>query len=307
MQLNQKTLEHLLHKQHLLNEVKEELEEHLPDAIDEGVRLLKEWLDTPSWPSKEARKDAIRHHDIRAIVLKMIANITMACTEALPLVSIASMSSMSDDLDKLDDIHLAAEVITVLADTDTYLLEQSAGGTYIVLSQLEPSESLQRKIRIGCYLPPMLDKPEKLYSNKDSAYLTIKNDKVILGGRLNQHSENVSLDVINLLNSQEYELDEHVIKQIKPFHRDVLDEQGLSELTVEEQKDYQKELKNYHRYLEQFQFLSTNLVGRKLHFTHKPDKRGRMYTQGFHFNPMGSSYEKACINLYNKETVTGEL
>ena len=307
MRISQRRLEHILHKQHVLNAVKDELEEHLPDLIEDAVRTLKDWLDTETWPSKQLRQDAIRHHDLRAIVLKLLANIVLSCKEPLPLVSIASMTSLSDELDKLDSIHLACEVIAILRHTDAYSVLKAPNGTYVVVSQLEPSEELTKRIRLSCYLPPMLEKPEKLESNNDSALKTIKSDKVILGGVINQHSGNISLDVINTMNSNEYELDEVSIQEIKPFHRDILNPEELKELDLEEQEQYHKEYDNYTKQIEQFQYLAELLKGRTLYFAHKPDKRGRIYTQGYHFSPMGSSYEKSCINLAKKELITGDL
>ena len=45
--------------------------------------------------------------------------------------------------------------------------------------------------------------------------------------------------------------------------------------------------------------------GNKFWLQNKVDKRGRIYTSGYHISPQGSSFKKAMINLANKEIVTG--
>jgi len=38
--------------------------------------------------------------------------------------------------------------------------------------------------------------------------------------------------------------------------------------------------------------------------THKYDKRGRCYSQGYHVNPQGNDWNKAVIEFAEKEPVT---
>ena len=48
-----------------------------------------------------------------------------------------------------------------------------------------------------------------------------------------------------------------------------------------------------------------NRCGNKFYFTHKVDKRGRLYCQGYHINYQSASYKKAMIELANKEIIDG--
>ena len=41
------------------------------------------------------------------------------------------------------------------------------------------------------------------------------------------------------------------------------------------------------------------------YFTWKYDKRGRIYSQGYHVNIQSTSFKKSLINLHNKLVVTG--
>ena len=45
--------------------------------------------------------------------------------------------------------------------------------------------------------------------------------------------------------------------------------------------------------------------GNDFHFTHKVDKRGRTYSNGYSVNYQGNSFRKSIINLAHKELVDG--
>lgn len=306
MRISQTKLEHLLHVQHVEEKVKNEILNDLYPQVSRAVAVYSDWLEDTKWESHERRKDTIRHFDKESVVLKVLTKIVHNST-ALPLVSIAGMINLSPDLDKLDSIQLSCDLIALLEASELYRLSKSAGGTYVVESTVELSEELVRQIKVGCYLPPMIENPETIYKNDQSGYLTINRDSMILGGEHNQHSGNISLDVINTLNQNEYELDTFITQQEKPWHREYLTPLDIYCLREEDREIYRNELITRQLYLEQFNYLKELLAERTIRFTHKPDKRGRLYCQGYHFSTQGSSYEKACLNLRKKEFVTGTL
>jgi len=45
--------------------------------------------------------------------------------------------------------------------------------------------------------------------------------------------------------------------------------------------------------------------GNEFYLTNKVDKRGRIYSQGYHINTQGTSFKKAMIDLAHEELVTG--
>lgn len=305
--ITQNQLEHILHKQHVMEDLKLSLEEDIPEYIDEAVSIYTEWLDDIKWDSHERRKDSIRYHDKRDIVTRILTSITMYCQNMMTLVSIGSMISLSDGLDKLDSVQLTCDLIALLEPVGLYELRRNLSGTITVHSFVEPNEGILRRMRIGCYLPPMVTKPDTLYSNTDCAYKTINKDSLILRDKANQHNGNIGLDVLNKQNAIEYELDNHIIDDVKPWHRQVLTPTELTLLPYEEQEIYKAELVTRELYLEQFIYLKTLIKDRTIYFTHKVDKRGRIYSQSYHFNPQGTDYDKACLNLKHKELITGEL
>jgi len=259
IRISQIKMEHLLHVQHVEEKVKQELIADLYPQVARGVEVYSEWLADTKWESHERRKDAIRHMDRESVVIKVLTKISRNCMKALPLVSIAGMINLSPELDKLDSIQLSCDLIALLQPTDLYNVEKSAGGTQVVYTTIELSESLVRQIRVGCYLPPMIEKPQRITKNDQSGYLTINKDSMVLGGEYNQHNGNISLDVINKLNANEYELDTFITQEGKPWHREYLTPLDIYCLREADREIYRNELITRELYLEQFNYLKTLL------------------------------------------------
>ena len=163
---------------------------------------------------------------------------------------------------------------------------------------MELPDELQRRVDLMCVLPPMLVKPRTLRHNKSCGYLTINNDSLILGDKENYHDECISLDVLNTLNSQALCLDLDICYKFQKEFKSEFDK---------DTDEYLNQRKTYERAKEQFEYFRDVIQDKTIFFTHKVDKRGRVYPQGYQFNTQGSSFEKACINLKTKEFVEGEL
>lgn len=306
MLITQERVEKVLHKDHLLNTIADELRQYLPEDIQAGVAIIDEYLSLDTWESANTRRESLKDTPTEEVVIRIFSTIIMYCAKDMSLVSIASMIKLTD-LDKINNVQLSADLIALLAPVGIYTLIQNGVGTYVVKSAVEPSEETQKLLKIKCYLPPMLVKPSKLNKNNDSGYKTIKSDRVILGSPLNFHKESVSLDVLNTLNSVEYEVDPHVSAQVKPWHREELSQSELLELSSEDREIYENDKHTYELYLEQIKYLNQIYLGKTIYFTHKSDSRGRLYPCAYHYNYAGNSYDKALINLKKKELVTGEL
>ena len=305
--ITQNQIEHILHKQHIMEDLKQSLIEDIPEYVDKAVEIYAEWLEDVKWESHERRKDAIRFHDKQSIVMKILTSITMYCQNMMTFVSISSMINLSDELEKLDSVQLTGDLIALLEPVGLYELRRNLSGTITVHSFVEPNEGILRRINIACYIPPMVSKPKTLVNNDDSGYLTINKDSLFCKDRANFHTGNIGLDVLNKQNAIEFELDNHITSEVKKWHREILSEGELVALPLDEQEIYKAELITRELYLEQFNYLKTLIENRTIYFTNKVDKRGRIYVQGYHFSPQGTDYDKACLNLKHKELITGEL
>lgn len=305
--MNQVKLEKTIHPHHIYTDIKDDIESSFISEIKTSTTVIKKWCDVQEYQSKNIRKEFIRQQDLHGLVVGLIAKTVMYCQEPMPLVTFASMVDIGFEV-KLDNIKTVCELIALLAPIELYELSKNLDGTYTVQTLIELPEALQKRLRLYCYLPPMIEKPNVIRTNNDSGLATIKKDSIILGGKLNHHNKQLSLDVINTLNKTEYEIDKDFINNFeKDWFREELSQEELKKLSMTEQQDYQISLDTWKQYQDQVSVLKDMLIDKSIYFTHKYDKRGRIYAQGYHFNTQGTSYEKACINLKTKEFVTGEL
>lgn len=306
--MSQTQIEQLIHPKHIKEGIKEELIEYMDSSILTSVKAIKKWIAVKEWDSKNARKQLLAVLDLHTLIADILTSITMYCIKPLPLVSVASMINISIFTDKLDSIKTVCELIALLEPLGVYELSRNADNSIVITTYLEPSQELLDRLNLYCYLPPMLEKPDRLENNNSCGYKTINSDSLILGNSINSHTGDICLDVLNTQNSNKYKLDhEFLAIHKKAWFREELNQEDLAKLTNQEQSDYQTAKKTWEEYQIQLETLVRHLSDNTFYLTHKVDKRGRIYTQGYHFNTMGTSFEKACINLAKKELVTGEL
>ena len=153
-------------------------------------------------------------------------------------------------------------------------------------------------IRQYQYLPPMVVPPLPVVSNRGSGHITITNDSLLLQD--NHHDGDLCLDSINRFNSVPLAINADVVKGIRNSWK-ALDKPKAGE-TFEE---YQKRVKAFERYERDSFFTIALLIemGNRFHLTHKPDKRGRTYAQGYHVNPQGNCWNKATVEFAHKELI----
>lgn len=294
--MNQTSLEHLLHPQHLAKDIKEYLLVEYADKIDSIKTVLQDYLNQDYWESKNERLATIKSMDLETVILDVLVQVCLIAQKEVPLISLCSAKTIKG-MSKQESAMTIGEILHCIDSTDLILWDKPKD-KILVKSNMALSDELERRLKLMCVLPPMMTKPRKLTHNKSSGFLTIKQDSLILGDKENHHDECISLDVLNTLNSQALCLDLDICYKFeKEFTSDFetdTDEYHNQKLTHEKAK-------------EQFEFFRDKLTDSTIHFTHKVDKRGRVYSQGYTFNCQGTSYEKACINLKTKEYVIGEL
>jgi DNA-directed RNA polymerase len=71
--------------------------------------------------------------------------------------------------------------------------------------------------------------------------------------------------------------------------------------------DTQDKLDQWMRFKRQSYFFYSLMAkqGNQLFFNNKVDKRGRIYACGYHINPMGAPFKKACLELAHEILVEG--
>lgn len=289
--------------------------ESIVNKLNRGIEYVNTWLNKDHDIDRELRLLAVRELDIKELVMQVVACISLECQKPMKLVSIASLCARHLGMsDKVEAIHTMAEIIAVLGETDLFDNRKTREG-WIVISRVGLDAEVTQYADNALYLPPLIIKPRKVRHNRDSGYITQRGESLILGFYENHHDDNICLDVINTLNSNEYELDIEFIKQYKEEATEVTIEQLQENARIKDKVltdiDAQKKLKeirdNWDKYQEQGAFFQHLMIhhGNSFYLCNKVDKRGRIYSSGFHVNVQGSSFKKAMVNFKHREIPTG--
>lgn len=293
--MNQTTFEHTLHPYHISKDIKEYLLQEYSNDINHIQTVLEEYLSQSYWESKNQRLSVLKSKDTQTVILNVLSQIVLLADDYIPLLALCS--SISFGLGRYHDIQTCADVLWLINQTDLILID-IVDDTRYIQSNMELPVELKNRLTIMCVLPPMMTKPKRLTHNKSSGYLTVKSDSLILGDKENYHDKHTSLDVLNTLNSQALCLDLDICYKFKKEFKSEFDK---------DTDEYLNQKKAYEKAKEQFEFFRDKLADSTIYFTHKADKRGRVYSQGYTFNYQGTSFEKACLQLKVKEYVEGEL
>jgi hypothetical protein len=144
---------------------------------------------------------------------------------------------------------------------------------------------------------PMVVRPKRILTNTDIGYLT-STGSVIL--KKNHHDDDVCLDHLNRVNQVRFAIDHDTALMIKNEWRN-LDKPKEGET----RDDFLKRVKAFDKYDATAKEVIDLIVtyGNEFYLTHKYDKRGRTYCQGYHVNYGGTSWNKACVELADKELI----
>ena len=315
--LLQRKIEETFSKKFIVQKAIDDLltSESIVAKLNKGVEILYSWFNENHEVDKSLRLLALQQLDINELVQHTVALVALHCSKPMKLVSISSMCIGHLKMtDKVDAIQTMAEVIAMLSDTDLFDCRKTADG-WVVLSRIGLDEEVLRYAYNAFYLPPMIIKPRTVRHNRDSGYITQRGESLILGYYENHHDDDICLDVLNILNANEYELDTDLISSLSEDPLEITIEK-LQENAAAKDKylsrfDAEKKLKQildtWDDYQEECYKIQTLMLyhGNKFYLQNKVDKRGRIYTSGYHISPQGSSFKKAMINLANKEIVTG--
>lgn len=135
--------------------------------------------------------------------------------------------------------------------------------------------------------PPLVEKPLHVKGNKSCGYHTI--DVPLVLGNETMHDMPLDYEVINLLNSWQWVLDESVMASEEPPAAPIE--------TPEDHRNHEMHMKQANKIY--------NLLGDKtFYLTWQFDSRGRMYSHGHHVNLQSHEYKKAMLNFNNYEVLT---
>lgn len=145
------------------------------------------------------------------------------------------------------------------------------------------------------YPLPMVVEPRELKKNEDTGYYTSRGSVIL---KDNHHNEDVCLDHLNRINHVKLTLNHEVATMIQNQWRN-LDKPKPGE----DRKEYMKRVKAFDKYDRTARDIMDHLeiAGGEFYLTHKYDKRGRVYCQGYHVNYQGNTWNKAVIEFAEQE------
>lgn len=303
--VTQSTIETLLHPKHISKDIQTYILANYQDDINQIKTVWEEYISQSYWESKNIRLCLFKDKDPIKLITEVLATLVLICPDYLPLIQVCTAKQFKG-LDKIQSIHTMAEILHCIDCTELILWDITTDNTRIIKHNIELSDKLQERVKHSCVLPPLITQPNKLRHNRDTPYETILSDSLILGFKENYHDRHISLDVLNILGNTPLELDNWIIDNYQR-HFDYMTQEQFDELDEEDQDTYINQEITHDIRKEQFEYFYELLKDKTLYFHHKFDKRGRIYSQGYHFNIQGDSLDKASLNLKTKETVTGEL
>lgn len=159
------------------------------------------------------------------------------------------------------------------------------------------SDEVQLELDKFQYPLPMVIPPQEVKSNKRSGYLT-SHGSIIL--RNNHHDNDVNLDHVNRVNKIPFKINDVVAVMVKNEWRN-LDKPKEGET----EDDFKKRKRAFEKYDRTAKDVMKLLCaeGNKFYLTHKYDKRGRVYAQGYHVNYQGAPWNKAVIEFADAEVI----
>lgn len=260
--------------------------------LNHGVILVKDYMSKTYYESKMKRIAQLGNLDIPDLVMDIFIGIAYFMRPELFTSVSAQIASRLKFSDKTEAITTVAELLAVLCQTDAFDIDKfDKMASLMLVSQIELPEKVVHFIENSQYLPPMVCEPLELTHNYSSGYLT-HNDSLILGTG-NHHDGDICLDVLNTMNKVALRLDTDFLCGVE--------EEPTFELDNQEKEDLWHVFK-----VQSYMFYQLMVEhGNKFYLTHKVDKRGRIYSMGYHITTQGTAFKKAMIELANEELVEG--
>ena len=193
---------------------------------------------------------------------------------------------MADDMQELSAL-LEKAVDADLVDYDTQL------GVFV--TRYETSPEVQQELDRYQYPLPMLIPPREIVDNRTSGYLNHECSVIL---KDNHTEDDVCLDHLNRLNSIPLSIDMDTVSMIQNKWKK-LDKRKNGE-THDEFNKRKRAFAKYDRVSRDILNLF-HQQGNVLYLTHRYDKRGRTYCQGYHVNYQGTAWNKAVIRFVQTE------
>lgn len=265
---------------------------YMQAKIEQGTELVNQYLSGQYYESKMHRIAQLAAMDVPALVMDMFVGVAYFQRPELFTAAVSQMAARLKFSDKVEAITSTAELLAVLCQTDAFdIQKESKMASLMVVSRIPLEDKLIEFIENSAFLPPMVCEPLELTHNFSSGYLT-HNDSLILGSG-NHHAGDLCLDVLNTMGRVALQLDTEFLSTVE--------EEPTFDLDTQEKTDNWMAFKknSYHFYMLMAE------QGNHFYLNHKVDKRGRIYSSGYHINTQGTAFKKAMLEFVDAELIEG--
>lgn len=195
-------------------------------------------------------------------------------------------------------LQTCADMLLKAADVDLVDWDDT---TKLFILKVDVSDDVYEDLEKYQYPLPMVVPPREVRNNRDTGYYTHRGSIIL---RDNHHDDDVCLDHINRVNRVKLRINADTARMVHNQWRH-LDHQKDGETSTE----YTRRIKAFEKYDRTARDVMEHLfiAGNEFYLTHKYDKRGRCYAQGYHVNYQGNAWNKAVVEFAEGEVVTGVI
>jgi len=190
-----------------------------------------------------------------------------------------------------------ADMILIAAEKDFVDWDEM---TQTIVMTYDITQDVKTRMAMLQYPLPMIEEPVPVRNNLQTGYQTISGSIIL---KDNHHAEDVCLDHINRMNRIPLSLNTDVVSFVQHQWKN-LDKPKDGE----SKEDFRKRVKAFEKYDKSSRGVIKALLaqGDRFWLTHKYDKRGRTYSQGYHISYQGSDWNKACVEFADAEPLNKE-
>lgn len=263
-------------------------DESIVYAMSMATSMIHEYLQGDYYPSKNLRyRQFVHYNDIETVILETMIEVLQAKDGLVIFQQVTGkVSSYVQGMEHIPAIKTVSDIMGLMAQADLFDVIQPAlaeEGVLMIQSHYSLDEPTLQKIANTKYLPPMIVQPQTVNSNKCMQYLTVKTS--LIKKALNHHEEYLAYDVVNILQSYKLSLDLVVVNTEKELSKKPLD-------TLQKRENFQRMVNaSKATYKEMIE------LGNSFYIPWSYDKRGRIYSDGYHINYQSTEFKKALINL----------
>lgn len=168
---------------------------------------------------------------------------------------------------------------------------------HVLVTAITIGDDVQAELDRFQFPLPMVIEPREVKTNRDTGYV-LNRGSIIL--KKNHHDDDVCLGHINRQNRVKLAINRDTAMMVKNTWRN-LDRPKEGE----SREDFEKRVRAFEKYDRTCHDVIEVLTehGNEFYLTHKYDKRGRVYCQGYHVTYQGAPWNKAVIELAEPELV----